>query len=221
MNNLLKTLAFFMFPAVAAAAIVYIDDTAVGATTLVDVSATSNTLTNDPSNSTIDTSMPGMALFTDTASGVSYYRVPVSGLSGDTVRFGIQVSGPDGLSSPSDWFGTHTDATLLGVTARDVLLMNSGSFVGGVIDLAADPFAAGAPPAGVGSTTGAVGPAFSNLSFSAPSNFDTVLIRAEFFGSTGGFNGNESKLFGVIPEPSRALLLGLSGLALAIPRRRR
>jgi len=102
--------------------------------------------------------------------------------------------------------------------------MNSGSIVGSAIDLLADPFASGAAPAGVGSTAGAVGPIYPNLSFSAPNNFDTVLIRAEFFGAVSGagspFNGNESKLFGVIPEPSRALLLAM-GLSMALLRRRR
>ena len=123
------------------------------------------------------------------------------------MRFGLQVAGPNGLSSLGTWLDSFGNTI-----QRDIYLINGGSLSVPPIDLAADPFGATIPP-GVGLNPG---PLFLDLTFTATSNFDEVLIRAEFF---GGVSGNESMLF-VVPEPSHAALLGLL-LPMLVLRRRR
>ena len=199
---------------VAYAATIYIDDATVDLVTQLREYNGTTVLSHDASQ--LDSSMSGMASFTDTVANIAYYRVPVTGNAGDTVNFGIQVAGPNGLSSASHSWLTGTNVT------RDIVLFNSGAVVQ-TIDLTTGPFET--QPASVSSATGVAGDSFSNLSFSPTANFDLVLIRAEFWGApSGSFNGNESKLFGVdassVPEPSSAILLGLGGLVLAQRRRR-
>lgn len=225
MKSLLPSTILAALSLGANAATIFIDGSITPSIQHATVSGSVVTITNGTLNVVSTVQINGLnAEFHDTTAGVSYYHIPVSGSSGDTITFRITINevwdSNGGLDPNPSWLPPAS-------TAQDFFLVNnSNSVIGSAIDSADSPFTSLPTDLSV-NTSGATSINLSDsetydVSFVASSNFNSFLVRAEFWQANQNTPNNrfESSIV-PIPEPTSSLLVLLGGTTLGLVRRRK